>query len=438
MKNLTAADCEAGYLVIGVEANGSIKCSADSGGVDSEVDPGWDGNYTRMKIDCAAGQQVIGIHANGSFECVVDASAAGGMDYTNLALTNESETFEENVSILQNLSIGTGDVAIEMFWNGSDSIINLTEGRGYFSNASKVYSFEAFLLDTDTDTTYTCSDWAACSDDSLWDADKLDGQEGSYYDDWDAIGDLPHATPSDGDTTHISLADEIYDWAVGLFIQTEVDPGWDGNFTRLQIDCGADQQVTGINANGSLECTVDATGAGVSMASVGGAILGNFTLSLSAILGNFTNLAAADVSNRTWLIEQYGSADSGNRSEIEESIEANRTEVNTALAGQDECSEVTNCVPSAWDADGDIDADEISESKINFVTACAAGNHYYLNGNDLACESDDYNSAFDSEDEIEAVIFDADNTANLGLTGYNISAIDCIVFDSGGKICSGS
>ncbi|KKM48774.1 hypothetical protein LCGC14_1557380 [marine sediment metagenome] len=42
-----------------------------------------------------------------------------------------------------------------------------------------------------------------------------------------------------------------------------------------------------------------------------------------------------------------------------------------------------------WDADGDISADEISESKIAFSTACAAGNHYYLSGNDLACEADD-------------------------------------------------
>ncbi len=58
-------------------------------------------------------------------------------------------------------------------------------------------------------------------------------------------------------------------------------------------------------------------------------------------------------------------------------------------ADHDVCSEITNCVDNAWDADGDLSADEISESKIAFSTACAAGNHYYLNGNDLACESDD-------------------------------------------------
>jgi len=43
---------------------------------------------------------------------------------------------------------------------------------------------------------------------------------------WDNITGIPHATPSDGDTTHFSLADEIYDWAVGLFI-----PKTGGTFT---------------------------------------------------------------------------------------------------------------------------------------------------------------------------------------------------------------
>ncbi len=33
----------------------------------------------------------------------------------------------------------------------------------------------------DADTTYACSDWAACSDDSLWDADKLDGHDTAYF-----------------------------------------------------------------------------------------------------------------------------------------------------------------------------------------------------------------------------------------------------------------
>lgn len=64
-------------------------------------------------------------------------------------------------------------------------------------------------------------------------------------------------------------------------------------------------------------------------------------------------------------------------------------DIQTQLDGQDACNEITSCVPDAWDEDGDIPADEISEGKINFSTACASGNHYYLSGNDLACEADD-------------------------------------------------
>lgn len=44
---------------------------------------------------------------------------------------------------------------------------------------------------------------------------------------------------------------------------------------------------------------------------------------------------------------------------------------------------------TSTDLDTVISADEILEANINFTTACAAGSHYYLSGNDLACETDD-------------------------------------------------
>lgn len=42
---------------------------------------------------------------------------------------------------------------------------------------------------------------------------------------------------------------------------------------------------------------------------------------------------------------------------------------------------------SYWNESSDLDNDEIAEAKIGFSTACGAGNHYYLSGNDLACEA---------------------------------------------------
>ncbi len=41
---------------------------------------------------------------------------------------------------------------------------------------------------------------------------------------WDNFTGIPHAAPSDNDVTHFSWANDIYDWAVGLFYtKTEVD-----------------------------------------------------------------------------------------------------------------------------------------------------------------------------------------------------------------------
>ncbi len=41
---------------------------------------------------------------------------------------------------------------------------------------------------------------------------------------WDNFTGIPHATPSDNDITHFSWANDIYDWAVGLFYnKTETD-----------------------------------------------------------------------------------------------------------------------------------------------------------------------------------------------------------------------
>ena len=42
-----------------------------------------------------------------------------------------------------------------------------------------------------------------------------------------------------------------------------------------------------------------------------------------------------------------------------------------------------------------------------------------------------------TENEVEAYIFDADNTANLGMNDYNVTDVECITFSSGGKICTG-
>lgn len=71
--------------------------------------------------------------------------------------------------------------------------------------------------------------------------------------------------------------------------------------------------------------------------------------------------------------------------------EANLTPSNFLTAGDyiSYTGDTLNVADNWWNADADISADEISESKIGFSTVCGAGNHLYISGNDLACEADD-------------------------------------------------
>jgi len=149
-------------------------------------------------------------------------------------------------------------------------------------------------------------------------------------------------TPSDGDTTHLSTADQIFDWVTGLGY---ISDGWnsldDMVLTETYIYVGnSTNDPHGVVVSG------DAT-----LASDG-------TLTLDADI-------MRDAEIETW---------------------------------------------DYWNESTDIGDDEIAEAKIAFSTACAAGNHYYLNGNDLACEADDDTTyTADSPLNLTGTVFDLIN-----------------------------
>ena len=62
---------------------------------------------------------------------------------------------------------------------------------------------------------------------------------------WDYFTGIPTATPSDGDTTHLSTADQIYDWIIGLGYSTT-----DGTVTSVSAGDGLD--FTSITSTGSV------------------------------------------------------------------------------------------------------------------------------------------------------------------------------------------
>ncbi|MBA7490701.1 hypothetical protein ES702_01242 [subsurface metagenome] len=84
----------------------------------------------------------------------------------------------------------------------------------------------------------------------FYDKSEVDANLSLYrLDSWDNLTGIPHATPSDGDTTHFSLADEIYDWVIGLtyitntvndltnyYLKSETDNNFSLYYPKTDID----------------------------------------------------------------------------------------------------------------------------------------------------------------------------------------------------------
>jgi len=114
--------------------------------------------------------------------------------YLNTVWLNDTENIYINQSYPQMLNtsincsqiIGSPDADFCTDAGGAGSDTWWPINPPYLFNNSGNLDINGTYLNTtidarDSDTTYSCSDWAGCSDDSLWDADKLDGQDGSYY-----------------------------------------------------------------------------------------------------------------------------------------------------------------------------------------------------------------------------------------------------------------
>lgn len=54
-----------------------------------------------------------------------------------------------------------------------------------------------------------------------WDYNMTIAEEDPIFSAWNNFTGIPHATPSNGDVTHFSLADEIYDWIISLLYITQ-------------------------------------------------------------------------------------------------------------------------------------------------------------------------------------------------------------------------
>jgi hypothetical protein len=106
----------------------------------------------------------------------------------------------------------------------------------------------------------------------------------------------------------------------------------------------------------------------------------------------------------------------------------------TYLDGDGGCDDISSVYEPAGITESDI-SDLTHTTNTNAATICT-GTGNYLDG-EGNCDPLVTNTDTQlTEAQVEAMIFDNDNTDHLNMSGYNVTSVDCIVFQSGGQICT--
>ena len=235
---------------------------------------------------------------------------------------------------------------------------NLTMGY-YFGDGSQLTG----IIGSSNSSDY----WDALDSPSDINAGDI-ADDGTYrLNSWDNFTGIPTATPSNGDITHLSTANHIYDFVIALGYATQ---SW------VNTQLGNYYNKTDINTQGKVETIWGVT--------------------LSTDSERTTGLAAQDAcSEITGCVENAitdGNTNWDNSYGFIINTVSDLTNYYTKTI-IDSLGNWTADKSSYWDTGTDLDTvistDEITELKIDFNTACAAGNHLYVSGNNLACEADD-------------------------------------------------
>lgn len=115
-------------------------------------------------------------------------------------------------------------------YNQTTPAINIILGYNYYNSSD--FDFNDYYLESNPSNYWndTSASFNKTYADTLYADISVTGDNSSWNESyantlyransWDNFTGIPHATPSDGDTTHFSLADEIYDWVIGLTYAT--------------------------------------------------------------------------------------------------------------------------------------------------------------------------------------------------------------------------
>ncbi len=190
----------------------------------------WNANFTNMVVDCPAGNYSYGMYPNGTWQCRNDISGAAaetdpywGANYT--AYNDSWTTTDAEIQAAElDPKWSANYTAYNDSWTSTDSEIWGVCSNSTFANIDEPLwsgNYSAYNTSWTTDTNTWDVSWVAnwTAYNSSWSPQT---ETDPIFAAWDNFTGIPHATPSNGDVTHFSWADEIYDWAVGLFLQSIV------------------------------------------------------------------------------------------------------------------------------------------------------------------------------------------------------------------------
>jgi len=389
----------------------------------------------------------------------VTSAALAGYNYYNssdFVITDYYTKTQVDAIVTGIGNFSAWDKAYEDLINKPTVLSDFTDdlgNRGYTSNLN--FSNDAGYITTDTNASTACTGGeilygnGTCgvpvlseSDPvfSAWDYSTLlnkstdtyvETESDPVYTAWDKFTGIPHATPSNGDITHFSYADEIYDWVIGLGYSTTTGTVTSVTGTSPVVSSGGNTPAISMpKATSSVDGYLD------------NADWTTFN-SKSDTIGTVTDVGATSP-----IVSSGGASPAISATVLKDLVTTAPLTgaVNDVFLGTD--SDITIAMPVATtSADGYLSSTNWNtfNNKASSDTTYSAGNGISLStttfsvagGTALTQDAGGLSVTADGITDTQLAFNTGQHlTTTSNPTFNNATITDCIIFTSGGKICS--
>ena len=237
---------------------------------------------------------------------------------------------------------------------------------------------------------------------------------------WDNITGIPHATPSNSDITHFSLADEIYDWVIGLGYSTTVGTVTSVTGTSPIVSSGGATPAISATILKDLVTTAPLTGA-VDNVFVGTdsditltITMGGDLVTTAPLTGGVLNIFPGSGTKATIAMPVATTSADGYLDKDDWNTFNNKADSDTTYSAGNGISEALT------------------------VFSVAGGTALTQDAGGLSVTDGGIGDTQIADAYINQALTTTSDVTHADVTVNNITSVNCIYFDSGGKICSGS